>query len=97
MKSGVIKTKKGTIWNLEKIDPHHIEIKSIGGKDYHKNPAQIIQEFKIYAKLFIESTGEISEQYKKILLAHKQEIDSLGKDIKVEFVTALGEAGILPE
>jgi len=27
----VIKTKKGTVWNLEKIDSNHVEIKSIGG------------------------------------------------------------------
>jgi hypothetical protein len=93
----VIKTKKGTIWNLERIDTHHIEIKSIGGTDYHKNPIQIIEEFETYAKLFIEATGEMTSLHKKLLLKHKQKIDTVSKEIKANFVAALGEAGILPK
>ena len=93
----IIKTKKGTIWNLERIDSHHIEIKSIGGTDYHKNPNPITHEFETYAKLFIEATREMTSQHKKLLLAHKQKIDTVSKDIKADFVAALGEAGILPK
>ena len=93
----VIKTKKGTIWNLERIDTHHIEIKSIGGTDYHKNPIHIIKELEIYAKLFIEAAGEMTSQHKKLLLTHKQKIDTVSKDIKADFVSALGESGILPQ
>ena len=33
----VVKTKKGTVCNLERIDTHHMEIKSIGKiTDEHK-------------------------------------------------------------
>ena len=92
-----IKTKKGTIWNLERIDSHHIEIKSIGGDDYNKEAERIMKEFEIYTQLFIESTGVMTDQHKKLLLMHKQKIDTVSKEIKSDFVTALGEAGILPQ
>lgn len=93
----IIKTKKGTIWNLEKIDTHHIEIKSIGGTDYHKNPDRIIQEFKTYADLFIDAIGEVKSQHKKLLLEHKEKVNAASKEIKADFAAALGEAGILPQ
>ncbi len=93
----IIKTKKGTIWNLERIDSHHIEIKSIGGDDYNKEAERIMKEFEIYTQLFIESTGVMTDQHKKLLLMHKQKIDAVSKEIKADFVVALGEAGILPQ
>jgi hypothetical protein len=51
-KSREIKNKKGTIWNLEKIDSNHIEIKAIGGVNYHKEINKIIDEFNMYVKYF---------------------------------------------
>ena len=51
----IIKTKKGTIWNLERIDPHHIEIKSIGGVKYHKEVERIIDEFEAYSDYFAQA------------------------------------------
>ena len=92
----VIKTKKGTIWNLERIDTHHIEIKSIGGANYHKEPNRIIKEFEAYALYFIEAVGEITDMHKELLLIHKQKVDAASKEVKADYVTALGEAGILP-
>ncbi len=92
----VIKTKKGTIWNLERIDTHHIEIKSIGGVNYHKDPNRIIKEFEAYALYFIEAIGEITDMHKELLLIHKQKVDAASKEVKADYVTALGEAGILP-
>lgn len=67
------------------------------GEDYHKNPTQITEEFKSYAKLFIESTGKITNKHKKMLLAHKQKLNGLTKEVKGNFVAALGEVGILPK
>ena len=92
----VIKTKKGTIWNLERIDTHHIEIKSIGGIDYHKEPDCIIKEFETYAGYFIEAVGEMTDVHKELLLKHKQKVDKASKEVKADFVSALSEAGILP-
>lgn len=91
----VIKTKKGTIWNLERIDPHHIEIKSIGGVDYHIEAKRIISEFEAYINYFTEALGEMTPQHKILLENHKKMLDSLDKETKGRFASALIEAGIL--
>ncbi len=91
----IIKTKKGTIWNLERIDTHHIEIKSIGGVNYHQYPDRIIQDFNAYADYFMEAIGEMTDQHKKLLIRHKQKVDVVSKEIKSDFAAALSEAGIL--
>jgi len=91
----VIKTKKGTIWNLEKIDAHHIEIKSIGGVDYHLQSDRITAEFEVYANLFTEAVGEMTERHKVLLKEHKEKVDKLPLVSKQEFVRALSESGIL--
>ena len=91
----IIKTKKGTIWNLERIDPHHIEIKSIGGDDYHKETERIMREFENYTDYFSQALGEMTEEHKRLLENHKQMLDSLDKEAKGRFASALIEAGIL--
>jgi len=91
----VIKTKKGTIWNLEKIDAHHIEIKSIGGVNYHLQSERITAEFEVYANLFSEAVGEMTQRHKRVLKKHKEKIDKIPLTSKQEFVRALGESGIL--
>ena len=91
----VIKTKKGTIWNMERIDTHHIEIKSIGGVNYHQYTDRIIQDFNAYADYFMEAIGEMTDQHKKLLIRHKQKVDLVSREIKSDFAAALSEAGIL--
>lgn len=91
----VIKTKKGTIWNLEKIDSHHIEIKSIGGVDYHKHVTRIVDEFTAYTEHFSEALSMMSIEHKVLLKRHKELVASLGKEAKGRFASALIEAGIL--
>ena len=91
----VIKSKKGTIWNLERIDTHHIEIKSIGGINYHQEPRRIIKEFEAYAAYFVEAIGDMTKEHKELLLEHKKIVDTLSMERKANFASALGEAGIL--
>jgi len=91
----VIKSKKGTIWNLERIDTHHIEIKSIGGINYHQEPIRIINEFEAYAVYFVEALGDTTKEHKELLLKHKKIVDALSIERKANFASALGEAGIL--
>ncbi len=91
----IIKTKKGTIWNLERIDPHHIEIKSIGGTDYHKETERLMREFENYTDYFSQALGEMTAEHKRLLKNHKQMLDSLDKEAKGRFASALIEAGIL--
>ena len=90
-----IKSKKGTIWNLERIDPHHIEIKSIGGAGYHKEVERIQGEFEAYSDYFTQALGEMTPHHKSLLENHKQMLDDLDKETKGRFVSALDEAGIL--
>ena len=92
----VVKTKKGTVWNLERIDNHHIEIKSIGGVDYHREPYRIIQEFEAYEKYFVESIGKVTDKHKILFEKHKQVLGLIEKETKGRFASALVESGILP-
>jgi len=90
-----IKTKKGTIWNVEKIEPNHVEIKSIGGNDYHTEIEKITNEFLAYCKYFEETLSKDTEQHKQMYREHKEQVEKLSTELSFQFVTALSEAGIL--
>jgi len=92
--SRMIKSKKGTVWNLEKVDSNHVEIKSIGGNNYHKEIDKIIKEFSQYAKYFDETLSMNSDKHKRLIQEHKELIDSLDDKIKASFVSALTASGI---
>jgi hypothetical protein len=95
-KSREIKNKKGTIWNLEKIDVNHIEIKAIGGVDYHKEIDKILTEFDMYVGYFDAVLKDINTEYRKSLISeHKQLINSIDKTTKEEFSKAVSEAGLI--
>ena len=95
-KSREIKNKKGTIWNLEKIDANHIEIKAIGGIDYHKEVDKIINEFDRYAEYFdVVLKGNDIDYRQRLISEHKQLIKSLDRDTKEEFSQAVSEAGLI--
>jgi len=94
-KSRQIKTKKGTIWNIEKIESNHVEIKSIGGKDYHTKIDMMINEFKEYCNLFDKTLQKDSDEHKLMYREHKYQIEKLSDDVSVDFITALSEAGII--
>lgn len=94
--SKVIKNKKGKIWNLEKVSSNHIEIKSIGGLEYHKEMEKIISEFKIYANNFNHVLENGNSQYMKDLISkHKKIVQSLDYSTKEEFSKAVSEAGLI--
>jgi len=95
-KSRIIKTKKGTIWNLEKIAPNHIEIKSIGGLNYHKDIDKLIYDFNLYTKYFLEVLNKPTKKHKKLILEHKKPLESLSSEIQQEFKKAVDNTGILP-
>ena len=95
-KSREIKNKKGTIWNLEKIGVNHIEIKAIGGVDYHKEVDKIINEFDRYAEYFDVVLKDNDIDYRQRLISeHKQLIKSLDRDTKEEFSQAVNESGLI--
>lgn len=92
--SRMIKTKKGTVWNLEKVDSNHVEIKSIGGDNYHKEVDRIINEFSTYAKYFDETLAKNIDKHKRLIQDHKELIDSLSDQTKASFMSALSASGI---
>lgn len=95
LKTREIKTKKGTVWNLEKIEANHVEIKSIGGDDYHTDIKKITKEFLKYIKCFEETLLNDTDTHKLMYLEHKEHIKNLSSDIQSSFSVALTEAGIL--
>ncbi len=90
-----IKTDKGTIWNLEKILPNHIEIKSIGGIDYHLDTQRLIHEFNLYADLFQETLEKDSEKHLALYKKHKAHINSVSSEKQKQFMVAIEDAGII--
>ena len=96
-KSRQIKTKKGTVWNLEKVGSNHVEIKSMGGDEYHKEVKKLVKEFVLYAKYFDETLQKDDLKHKKLFEAHKAMVDAVQDDVKATFVSALSASGILPD
>lgn len=90
-----IKTKKGTVWNVEKIEPNNVEIKSIGGDGYHQKMDVMLQEFVSYSKYFDETLTQDTDAHKQMYIEHKQQINKLSKVASAEFANALNEAGII--
>ena len=54
-----------------------------------------VYEFEVYADYFIQALGEVTPEHKRLLENHKQILDSLDKEAKGRFASALIEAGIL--
>ena len=93
-----IKNQKGQIWNLEKISPSHVEIKSMGGPDYHLKRDQIISEFELYAECFDIINNKKNTQYRNQLINnHKKIIENVLAIQKEEFINVIYELGIMNE
>jgi len=90
-----IKTKKGTVWNVEKIEPNHVEVKSIGGNGYHRKMAIMLKEFLEYSRYFEETLQHDTDEHKQMYREHKKQIEKLSKVASAEFADALSEAGII--
>ncbi len=97
LESKKIKTGKGTIWNLEKISFNHIEIKSIGGIDYHSDTQKLIDEFNQYADLFHEALQIDTEKHKELYRKHKKQLENVELEKQKLFIFALEDAGIMPK
>ena len=92
----IVKTRKGTIWNLEKLEANHIEIKSIGGIDYHCQMSKILGEFDMYVECFdMVFTDSNSEYREKLIKEHKALIAATDEATKTKFVVAVTEAGLI--
>jgi hypothetical protein len=90
-----IKTKKGTVWNVEKTEPNHVEVKSIGGNQYHQKIATMILEFSQYCKYFEETLQQDTDEHKQMYVEHKKQVQKLSKVASADFANALSDAGII--
>ncbi len=90
-----IKTKKGTIWNVEKIEPNHVEVKSIGGNSYHQKMDTMLNEFSDYCRYFEKTLRKDTDDDKQMYKEHKKQVQKLSKVASAEFADALSEAGII--
>lgn len=90
-----IKTKHGTIWNLERVASNHIEIKSMGGVDYHRQIEKILSEFHLYADCFdMVHTNREQEYRLKLVDEHKLLIAKISPKQKEEYIKAIYESGL---
>lgn len=90
-----IKTKKGTIWNLERLDSNHIEIKTIGGDDYHKQIDKILSEFDLYADCFNSVLNNTNTQYRtKLIGEHRKIVEEKDKETVARYQSAISQAGL---
>ncbi len=81
-----IKKKKGRVWNLELIGKNRIEIRTIGGTDYHLETTKIIKEVEKFKEIFEETLREDSEEFKKIKKEHLEIVARATDEEKKGFI-----------
>lgn len=86
-------------WNLQKISANHIEIRAMGGKDYHKQLEKVLSEFELYADAFDNVfTRKEPEYILKLIEEHKKHIAEIQEINNISlFVAAVQEAGLLDD
>ena len=75
-KSRAIKNPKGRIWNLEKISASRIEIRTIGGIDYHTKSVRILEEAEKYITTFKKALLLSGKESQTLRKSHLEKIAS---------------------
>lgn len=65
-----LKEKKGRVWNLELIEKNRIEIRTIGGTNYHLETIKIIEEIKRFKELFEKTLQRNNEEFIQLKKEH---------------------------
>jgi hypothetical protein len=81
-----LKEKKGRVWNLELIDKNRIEIRTIGGKNYHLKTDKIIQEVEKFRDIFIETLNRDSQKFIELKRRHFNIVKNATKEEKRGFI-----------
>lgn len=82
--SKIIKNKKDRM-NLHKISNNRIEIRTIGGDNYHLKTDKILDELECFRAIFIDTLSKDSKNYIKLRNEHLATVNSLGDECKVKF------------
>jgi len=85
-----LKEKKGRIWSLEKRKENHIEIRTIGGTNYHKQTNKILEELEMFTNIFRRILLQPDIEYKELLKAHKIKLEKISEDKKEDFYKIIG-------
>ena len=81
-----LKEKKGRVWNLELVAKNRIEIRTIGGTDYHTKTTKIIEEIAKFKELFEETLKGDSEELIKLRDAHATMVKKATLQEKIGFI-----------
>jgi len=81
-----IKNAKGKIWNLELISSNRIEIRTMGGIDYHKKKKKILLELEQFKNIFKETLSKDTDEYINLEKLHLEKIHNATPEIKIEFI-----------
>ena len=84
-----IKNAKGKVWNLELISSNRIEIRTMGGTNYHKNNNKILLELKQFRNIFEETLSKDTDEYIYLERLHLEKIKNASEDKIIEFMKIL--------
>ena len=84
--SKVLKNKKGRVWNLELVSKNRVEIRTMGGVDYHLKSDQILKELAEYKAVFEETLRKDSEHFKLLKKEHLEMVKNASDEEKIGFM-----------
>jgi hypothetical protein len=86
IQSKKMKNAKGKVWNLELISNNHIEIRTMGGIDYHKKNTEILLELEKFKNIFEATLSKNTDEYINLEKLHLGKINNATSKIKKEFI-----------
>jgi hypothetical protein len=86
-----LKKKKGRVWNLELIEKNRIEIRTIGGKDYHLKTDKIIKEVENFRDIFIETIKKDNKEFVELKKRHLEMVKRATDAQKIGFIEIFKE------
>lgn len=81
-----LKEKKGRVWNLELISRNRIEIRTIGGTDYHLETDKILQEIKKFKEIFEETLCRDTKEFEILKNKHFETVKKATPEEKIGFI-----------
>ena len=84
--SKVLKNKKGRVWNLELVSKNRVEIRTMGGMDYHLKNREILQELTEYRDIFRETLDRDTQAFRALKREHLEMVKSASDEEKIGFM-----------
>ena len=84
--SKVLKNKKGRVWNLELVSKNRVEIRTMGGVDYHLKNREILEELTEYQDVFRKTLDRDTEAFRALKREHLEMVKSASDEEKIGFM-----------